>query len=161
MSHRVNRIPATAAALLAGAFMLGVQPALAQGSGAGNAPAAAPGADNAAKKPMEQSEKRIKELQAKLQLTPAQEPQWEAFVQAEREAAQQVSQLIQQRDQNLQSMNAVDDFRSYEQIADAHADGLKKVVSAFQALYDSLSDTQKQTADALFADRIAKHAKRS
>jgi len=44
----------------------------------------------------------------------------------------------------------VDDLQSYAAIADAHADGLKKLIPAFQALYTAMSDDQKKTADMLF-----------
>jgi len=49
-------------------------------------------------------------------------------------------------------MSAVDDLRSYQKLADAHADGLKKLVPAFEALYNTMSQDQKKTADAVFAE---------
>ena len=45
---------------------------------------------------------------------------------------------------------AVDDLRSYSETIDAHADGVKKLTSAFEALYNSMSDTQKHNADLIF-----------
>ena len=50
-------------------------------------------------------------------------------------------------------MNAVDDLHSYEAIADAHAAGVKKLMTAFETLYASLSDAQKKNADAVFRHR--------
>jgi hypothetical protein len=47
-------------------------------------------------------------------------------------------------------MNAVDDLRSYEQIAAAHETGLQKLIPVFQALYDQMSDPQKKTVDTVF-----------
>ena len=47
-------------------------------------------------------------------------------------------------------MNAVDDLKSYGEITDAHADGIKKFTPVFATLYDSMSDAQKKQADTLF-----------
>ena len=54
-------------------------------------------------------------------------------------------------------MTAVDDLKSYSEIADAHADGLKKFTPAFEPLYAGMSDAQKKSADTLF--RQHKHTK--
>ena len=101
-------------------------------------------------------ETRIKELHRKLKITAAQESQWNAFAQVMRENAQAVDVVLKERAENLHAMNAVEDLRSYEKLADAHADGLKKLVPAFETLYNTMSDDQKKTADAVFA----KHEKR-
>ena len=58
--------------------------------------------------------------------------------------------LIKARSAHMTAMNAVDDLKSYSEIAEAHADGLKKFIPAFEPLYVSMSDTQKKNADALF-----------
>jgi protein CpxP len=122
-----------------------------------------PGASSAATtdkadKPLEKAEARIKEMHAKLKITPAQDPQWEDFVKAQRDNAEQLSQLEEKREEGASSGNAVDDFKNYEQLVDAHADGLKKVVPAFEKLYDSLSDQQKKMADAMFRNAPAKRS---
>jgi protein CpxP len=153
--HRIDKaVPAFAAALLLGTVAFAAAPARA-------ADAPSPAATKAdAQKPVDKAEARIKEMHAKLHITAAQDKQWEDFVQAERDSAQEMSALIEERDKNLQSMNAVDDFNSYRKIAETHADGLKKVVPAFKALYDSLSDDQKKTADTLFGNKTTKQAAR-
>jgi hypothetical protein len=61
-----------------------------------------------------------------------------------------MADLIQSRVQNAKTMTAVDDLRAYQGIADAHAEGLKKLIPAFEALYASMSDEQKKNADAVF-----------
>ncbi len=104
----------------------------------------------------DQVETRIKDLHRKLKITTAQESQWNSFAQVMRENAQAVDAVLKERAENLHAMNAVEDLRSYEKLADAHADGLKKLVPAFETLYNSMSDDQKKTADAVFA----KHEKR-
>jgi hypothetical protein len=42
------------------------------------------------------------------------------------------------------------DWHSYAQIARAYADNTERLATAFDSLYASLSDTQKQAADAMF-----------
>ncbi|HME68710.1 MAG TPA: Spy/CpxP family protein refolding chaperone [Myxococcota bacterium] len=96
-------------------------------------------------------ETRIKELHRKLKITAAQESQWNNFAQVMRENAQAVDLVLKERSENLHAMNAVEDLRSYEKLADAHAEGLKNLVPAFEALYNSMSDDQKKTADVVFA----------
>jgi hypothetical protein len=46
--------------------------------------------------------------------------------------------------------SALDDMKQYEQITQAHADGTKHLVDAFEPLYASLSPEQKKLADASF-----------
>ena len=101
-------------------------------------------------------ETRIKELHRKLKITAAQESQWNAFAEVMRDNAEAVDAVLKERSENLHAMNAVEDLRSYQRLADAHADGLKKLVPAFEALYNTMSDDQKKNADAEFG----KHEKR-
>ena len=42
---------------------------------------------------------------------------------------------------------AVDDLRASTRLAEAEAEGLKRLLPAFQSLYDSLPDPQKRLAD--------------
>jgi periplasmic protein CpxP/Spy len=108
----------------------------------------------------DQVETRIKDLHQKLKITTAQESQWNTFAQVMRENAQAVDAVLKERAEKLHAMNAVEDLRSYEKLADAHADGLKKLVPAFEALYNSMSEDQKKTADTVFArhERRPRHA---
>jgi len=113
--------------------------------------AASPQSSDTAKTKMgHHVEARIADLHKKLGITAAQEPQWSAVAQVMRDNANAVSQLVNDRKAKSVSMTAPDDLRSYEAITDAHADGLKKLVPAFDALYATLSDDQKKTADSLF-----------
>jgi periplasmic protein CpxP/Spy len=101
-------------------------------------------------------ETRIKELHRNLKITAAQESQWNAFAKVMRDNAETVDTVLKERSENLHAMNAVDDLRSYQKLADAHANGLKKLVPAFEALYNTMSDEQKKNADAEFG----RHEKR-
>ena len=95
-----------------------------------------------------QVERRIADLHRRLHITPAQEPQFAAFAQQMRANAQEMAALRQQLSQNPH-MNAVESLHAYAQLAEAHAQALNRLVPPFQAFYDSLSDPQKRTADAL------------
>lgn len=95
-------------------------------------------------------EARIKELQTKLKITPAQQEQWNKVTQAMRDDAKTMEALIKARLENTSAMTAIDDLKSYAAIAEAHADGLKKFIPAFEPLYASMSDAQKKDADTLF-----------
>ena len=95
-------------------------------------------------------EGRITELHAKLKITPAQEDLWSGVTQVMRANAQAMEPLRKARAEKASTMTAVDDFTSYAEIADVHADGIKKFVPVFAALYDSMSDAQKKNADTMF-----------
>ena len=111
--------------------------------------------------PTDRVEARIKELHSQLKITSAQEGQWNAFTQVMRENAQSTQSLVEQRLQNQRNMSAVDDLNSYEQITQTHADGLKKLVPAFQALYDGMSPEQKKNADTVFSQYSKRLASRN
>lgn len=96
-------------------------------------------------------EDRIKTLHDKLGVTSAEETKWNDVAQAMRDNEVAINQLIQARHQNSATMTAVDDLQSYEKIAQAHVDGLQKLIPAFQALYNEMPDAQRKTADQAFS----------
>jgi hypothetical protein len=95
-------------------------------------------------------EARIKDLHAKLKITPAEEDQWAKVAEVMRDNAKKMDELTNARMANAKTMNAVDDLKSYGEITDAHADGIKKFTPVFATLYASMSDGQKAEADELF-----------
>lgn len=107
----------------------------------------------------EHVEDQIKRLHTELKITPAQEPQWDAVAQAMRDDAKSMEEAIEQRRQ-AKSMTAVDDLKAYQAIAETHAQGVGKLVTAFQPLYDAMSPEQKKNADVVFshAGHHAHHA---
>lgn len=105
----------------------------------------------------ERVEHRIKELHAQLQITPAEEPQWNQFAEVMRENARDMDQAFMQRAQQYPTMNAVQNMQSYEQIAEDHAKRVQKLVPVFQNLYDAMPDQQKQLADQVFRANSEKH----
>ncbi len=67
-----------------------------------------------------------------------------------RENARDMDQVLIQRAQQFQSMNALQNMQSYEQLAEAHTRHLQKLVPAFENLYNAMPDQQKRLADQVF-----------
>jgi hypothetical protein len=95
-------------------------------------------------------EARIKELQTKLKITPAQEALWNNLTQVMQDNAKTMGALTKARSEEASTMTAIDDLKSYAEIVEAHADGIRKFILAFEPLYASMSDAQKKAADKLF-----------
>jgi LTXXQ motif family protein len=100
-------------------------------------------------------DERIRMLQTQLGITGAQMPLWSAFAQAMRENAAATDALFTQRAGAVATMNATENMHSYAQIVRAYADDTERLATAFDSLYASLSDTQKQAADALFRQQAS------
>ena len=114
------------------------------------APASAPAAASApAGKHERNVEDRIAYLHSQLKITPAQDPQWGTFADVMRSNGETMSDLYKQR-QAATDLSALDDMKQYATIAQAHADGMKKLVDAFEPLYNSFSPDQKKLADETF-----------
>lgn len=95
-------------------------------------------------------ETRIKELHTQIGVTQAEAAQWDRFAQVMRDNASDMDRILSERAQGFPSMNALQDMQSYQQVAEAHAQHLQKLVAAFQSLYEALSPEQKQKADQAF-----------
>jgi len=159
-----DRIAGALAVLMLGAALFVLPPAATaqQASPSGQAapteaaPATPAPGSTAATRPrrrVDRLEAHIKTLHDQLKITPEQEPKWEAVARTMRENARTIRRLSRERAAKRGKMNAVEDLKSYEAIADAHADNLKQLVPAFTALYDSMSDAQKKNADSVFSHR--------
>ena len=94
-------------------------------------------------------EAHIARLHTRLMITADQEPAWTAFAQVMRDNGHAMEDTLKNRD-SAKTMNAVDDMQSYATIAQAHADGVQKLVPAFKTLYDGLTPEQKANADKVF-----------
>jgi periplasmic protein CpxP/Spy len=154
---------AAAALLYVSAAMAQPQSAAVQGATPPPPAAASPMAGHPVpgKNAEERVEQRIKELHSQLQITPAEEPQWNEFAQVMRENARDMDQAFMQRAQQYPTMNAVQNMQSYEQISEQHAQRVQKLVPAFQKLYDAMPDQQKRLADQVFRANAEKHMQRS
>lgn len=105
-------------------------------------------------------ETHIRDLHKKLKITDAQKTQWDALAQVMRDNAQKMAELEKRRSADAKSMTAVDVVKSYAEVIDAHEDGMKKFIPAFEDLYNSLSDSQKKIADSLFRSRARSEARK-
>ena len=102
------------------------------------------------KKAEDRVERYIKELHARLRITPTEETQWSQFAEVMRENARDMDQAFMQRAEQFPTMNAVQNLQSYEQLAEAHAQRVQKLIPAFQNLYNVMPEQQKQLADQVF-----------
>ncbi|CAB3700061.1 Spy/CpxP family protein refolding chaperone [Paraburkholderia rhynchosiae] len=130
------------AVAMSGAFAQASAPAAAPSSAAASAPVAKEGHER-------NVEDRIAYLHSQLKITSAQEPQWKAFADVMRGNGQTMGELFQQR-RAAANVSALEDMKQYATIAQAHADGMKKLVDAFDPLYNSFSPEQKKLADTTF-----------
>jgi protein CpxP len=109
----------------------------------------------------ERVQNHIKQLHAQLHITPAEQTQWDQFANVMRENARDMDQAFMQRAQQYPTMNAVQNMQSYEQIAEAHAQHLQKLVPAFDTLYNAMPEQQKELTDRVFRANAEQHAARS
>lgn len=143
------RKPLLAAALFTGVAALGAAPALAQ-----NAPPPAPAGMHQHRAmhrmPGEFVAGRIAFMKAELNITPAQEGQWQQVATAMRQNADALDRVIAAARQHRGTMDPVEHLTLREQFAKIRADNAARLLAAFKPLYDSLSPQQKQMADMLF-----------
>jgi len=166
-SNRPSARTTTAAATLLGAIFLATPLFAAPGGSVATtkSPAASSqqqmAAETAPESPANASvEARLRELHTRLHITEAQKTQWDNLAQVMRDNAQAMMDLEKQRLAETKSMSAVDAVKSYAEVIQAHEDGMKKFVPAFEDLYNSLSDAQKKTADSMFRRRARTEAKK-
>jgi len=98
-------------------------------------------------------EKHIKDLHAKLKITPAEESQWATVAQTMRDNAAELDSAISKRDTLANHGTAIEDLNAYGDIVQVHANSIKKLSTAFSDLYDSMPDNQKKLADEVFTQR--------
>ena len=98
----------------------------------------------------DRAELRVKDMHKRLAIQPAQEAQWKVVATIMRDNAVTMDKLTQLRVDHAGEVSAVEDLKSYGDISDAHAQGIKKLTPAFSALYAAMSDSQKKQADLLF-----------
>ena len=107
-------------------------------------------------------ETRIRDLHRRLKITDAQKSQWDALAQVMRDNAQKMTDIEKQReaDTKSKSTTAVDVVKSYSDVIEAHEEGMKKFIPAFEDLYNSMSDSQKKIADSMFRSRARTEARK-
>ncbi|RQR45342.1 hypothetical protein DIE21_31675 [Burkholderia sp. Bp9140] len=111
--------------------------------------ASAPSAEQRAARHEARIEQRIKYLHDQLKITSAQEPQWKTFADTMRENGDTMGRLYRTRMES-HNVSAVDDMKQYAELAQANADGAKKLADAFAPLYERFPADQKALADTTF-----------
>jgi hypothetical protein len=113
--------------------------------------AVTPAAATAAETKGETVQQRITELHASLKITPAEETQWNGVAQAMHENAETMDKLVAINGTTpAQNLSALQELQTYQQLAQAHVDGLENLTAAFSTLYNVMSDGQKKVADQVF-----------
>jgi periplasmic protein CpxP/Spy len=97
--------------------------------------------------PPQNVEASITTLHQRLQITPAQEAQFNAVANVMRENARMEANAPQQPPAGA---TAVDDLRAYIRYSEVELAGLKKMLPALEALYATLSPAQRRAADTAF-----------
>lgn len=144
------------AAVLISTFMVGT--AIAQTPGQPGSPQASTNASGPAMASADAKrdgavEKHIAELHRTLKITAAEESQWGEVAETMRTNARDLDRAIDSRDANRGSATAIDDLNSYAEIAQVHANSVKKLAGAFSVLYSAMSAEQKEAADEAFGHR--------
>ena len=98
----------------------------------------------------EASEARITELRKRLEITAAEETLWNAVAQIMRDNAATFRANVPDRSKGPDTSTAVEDLKAFQIIADEHANGLRKLIPAFEALYASMPPAQQKRADQVF-----------
>jgi len=162
-THRAGRVIAAAALLPAILFAVSSYSASAADSAAPAAPVSAAQPQAAQPAPttgpkvhaasVDRIEERITDLHKKLAVTPDQEALWTEMAKVMRANGQKMRDSVTDRSAKLKTMTAVDDLKSYQMITDEHADGLKRLIPAFEALYAKMSPAQQKNADRVFGEQ--------
>ena len=145
--------------LLLTAATLASGPVLAQGSDASNPPSGAAQATRPERGSMAPVDRHIAILQRQLKITPAQQPQWDAFTAVMRQNAAHMETLQRERADKIASFSAPEDMRSYAELARSQAEDLQRLIPAFDELYASMSPEQKAAADHAFHESQGRGAR--
>ena len=109
---------------------------------------------------MARVEQRIAALHTQLQITAFEEAQWQQFATVMRENAQKMEQNAAKRAETFGSLNAVENMRSYAEMAAEHGQNMQRLATAFASIYDAMPPEQKKIADAVFQNRAMRRQQR-
>jgi periplasmic protein CpxP/Spy len=154
---RMSRAPLFAATLLAGVAAVGLAPALALAQSATTAGSPAKQHARRFLSPGQLVDGRIAFLRAELNITQAQEADWQKVEAAMRENAAALDKAIGGARARRGTMNAVERMEARAEFAKLRADNSERLLAAFKPLYASLSPEQQQRADALMLMRAGWH----
>jgi Spy/CpxP family protein refolding chaperone len=97
----------------------------------------------------------VDQMHTMLQITPAEQAEWDKFAEVMRQGAAGMHQAFQARGAALPTMTAVQNMQSYADLAAQHAKDMQALAAAFQTLYAAMPPAQQQNADAVFRDWYA------
>jgi hypothetical protein len=109
---------------------------------------------------MARVEQRIATLHAQLQITAAEEPQWQEFARVMRANAQKMEESASKRAAKFQSLSAVENIKSYADMAVEHGQNVQRLAVAFESVYNVMSPDQKKMADTVFRERAEQRQRR-
>ena len=96
-------------------------------------------------------DERIAKLHAELKITPDEETSWGAVAQVMRDNNTAIEKMLADETAAApKEPTAVDDLKSYQKFAQAHADGLTKLIAAFDSFYAAAPAEQQKLADRVF-----------
>jgi len=142
-------------AALAGGTAVAVGPIVADAQSQQQQPA-----HHAAFDPGRHIEGRIAYLKTELKITDAQAPLFDTVANVMRENARAMDQVFAQRMQQYPTMNALQNMQSYERVAEAHAQHVQRLVTAFVNLYNAMPEQQKQLTDQVFRANAGANAQK-
>ncbi|MEJ0063468.1 MAG: Spy/CpxP family protein refolding chaperone [Alphaproteobacteria bacterium] len=100
--------------------------------------------------PEERGEAHNQKLHDELGITAAQEAQWKVVAQVMHDNHAAMRASFAERHKEGESASALDNLRFQQKMAQSHAEGVGKLLTAFEPLYNSMSEEQKKAADASF-----------
>jgi hypothetical protein len=140
---------------------VGLSPALAQTASApANSDTATSGArhhERARMMPGQFVDGRIAFLKAELNITSAQQQQWQQVETAMRENAKALDQAIAAARQNRADKNAIERLEMRDHFTKVRSENNSRFLNAFKPLYASLSPEQQRTADQLIGAAARHH----
>jgi hypothetical protein len=99
-------------------------------------------------------DRQLQMIHQRLHITPAQEPDFNAFADAWRSNAEKMRSLIQQRPTGA-NVDVVERLRFQQKLVAANAESLQRLIAPLARLYASFSPTQKRLANEMFTPRPA------
>jgi hypothetical protein len=140
-------VRAFASALLASSIILAAAAAPAQDANSDAAPNG-----QTTPSPVDPTAARIKYLHDRLRITAEQEELWDKVGLAIRDNAQNLVPLLKERRRAATTGSAPEVLHAYEALGVAQLDSQRKIVTVFEPLYASLSESQKKIADAIIRE---------
>ena len=108
-------------------------------------------ADKTAAEARQSMEDRVSTLHSSLNITPEEETKWAAVAQVMRDNEADMQRLVvARRSDTAARYSAIDDLKTYEHFTQAHVNGLKNLITAFEVLYAAMPPSQQAVTDQVF-----------